>query len=79
LYPADKKLQPRHQLDRGCDMTDEQEYERWTRPRWMVGELEIETARKLERNKLGKVFDDGDGGPVWWWPFGADKPLDPIP
>jgi len=44
----------------------------WTRPRWMTGEGEIETARKLERNGLGKVFDDGDGGPVWWWPFGAD-------
>ena len=44
----------------------------WTRPRWMVGELEIETARKLERHKLGRVFDDGDGGPVWWWPFGSE-------
>jgi hypothetical protein len=51
----------------------------WTRPRWMIGEGEIETARKLERNGLGKVFDDGDGGPVWWWPFGANEPLDPIP
>jgi len=44
----------------------------WTRPRWMIGEGEIETARKLERAGLGRVHDDGDGGPVWWWPFGAD-------
>ena len=44
----------------------------WTRPRWMVGEGEIETACKLRDAGLGRVFDDGDGGPVWWWPFGAN-------
>ena len=43
----------------------------WTRPRWMVGELEIETARKLEREGKGRVYDDGDGGPVQWVPFGV--------
>ena len=43
----------------------------WTRPRWMIGEGEIETARKLERAGLGRVYDDGDGGPVQWVPFGA--------
>ena len=43
----------------------------WTRPRWMLGEGEIETARKLERAGLGRVYDDGDGGPVQWIPFGS--------
>ena len=43
----------------------------WTRPRWMIGEGEIETARKLEREGKGRVYDDGDGGPVQWIPFGS--------
>ena len=43
----------------------------WTRPRWMIDEPQIEDARKLEREGLGRVYDDGDGGPVQWVPFGA--------
>lgn len=52
----------------------------WTRRRWMVGEGEIEDARKLEREGKGAVFDDGDGGPVLWVPCAhALQALDPIP
>jgi hypothetical protein len=44
----------------------------WTRRRWLTDEPQIEDARKLERAGLGKVYDDGDGGPVLWVPCEAD-------
>ena len=43
----------------------------WTRRRWLTDEPQIEDARKLERAGLGRVYDDGDGGPVQWVPFGS--------
>ena len=40
----------------------------WTRRRWLTDEPQIETARKLEREGRGTVFDDGLGGACEWLP-----------
>lgn len=37
---------------------------------WIQDELVMETARRLERHGLGRVIDDGDGGPALWLPAG---------